>query len=442
MSPSHPLTLFGRLAHFLGRAITPALGRLGWRRESAEMRRREKIRHQLETERCRLLIEKALDIITIIDINGTITFESPSIRTTLGYRPDELIGRRVFDLIHPDDHQIIIGAAIDAFTTPGMIRRLTVRFLHADGSWRSIESIGTNLTTDPAINGFIINSRDVTERITMEKELEQLLELVEYERQRLEIRVEERTAEVVSVMRKLEIASQTQKRFIADASHDLRTPLTVLRAEIDLLLRGNLEPAMRLTLESLNQQTERLDNLTGDLLILATLEGRESSAEFQPTRLDELMMECASQLGGSAAARGIIWHVDCDEPIELECDQISIKRMLCNLIDNAVKYSDTGGTVSLRLQKARETNDGGATGEAHELIEFIISDTGAGIAAEDLPHVFDRFYRGDLTRSMPGTGLGLAIVKAVADAHGGTISVDSAAGVGTTITTRLPLRAM
>jgi signal transduction histidine kinase len=195
---------------------------------------------------------------------------------------------------------------------------------------------------------------------------------------------------------------------------------------------------MRQALERLNREARRLDSLTGDLLVLATLEAREASSGYRVERLDRLVLESAAQLGVVAVARGITWQVECGEQIEMKCDAPAIDRMLRNLMDNAIKYSPAGGMVRVTLRKSTANAPLPQGSRPQERIEFIVADVGAGIAEEDLPHVFRRFYRGDRTRSTPGTGLGLAIVKAVADAHGGVVRIDSVAGEGTTVTVSFP----
>ena len=546
----------------LNRAVINAVQRSGYDAAMREIRRCH--------DRFELLIRRGLDIITVVDSDGTISFASPSIQTILGYTVEGLIGRNIIELIHPDDILIVVGVVADSLITPGNFRRITMRFLHADGSVRWLESVGANLNDDPSIGGYVINARDVTERIRLEAERSLLLELVQAEREQLanlvsgvsgvmwekrggdspatrrltfvsagtvsllgyssdqmidfdrdgtsllhpddreeigrqidmetlpgefhrryrmmrkdgeivwieshvvatraedggmierglslditsrvhaelalkeaneqlEIRVEERTAEIVTVMKRHEEITVTLKRFIADASHDLRTPLTILRAELDLLLRQELDPGIHPVIRRLNTQTDRLDNLFSDLLTLATLDTDDSMTDFGVARLDELMLDCASQLRVVAQARRIVWNVDCSEPIEFNCRHQSIRRMMCNLMDNAIKYSHTGGTISLKLHEVPSLPCISGAPKNQRTIEFVIRDSGAGIDARDLPYVFDRFYRGDLTRSTPGTGLGLAIVKAVADAHGGTVTIDSAAGTGTTVTVRFPI---
>ncbi len=235
------------------------------------------------------------------------------------------------------------------------------------------------------------------------------------------------------MLQKLEQASQTQKRFIADASHDLRTPLTVLRAELDLMQRETTDPDLLFSLQKLINESLRLDGLINDLLVLTTLESNKGNALHHPVRLDELTLDSVVQLDTLARRKGISWRILADDIFELICDENSIRRMLTNLMENAVKYSRENSIVEIELAS-------GVTAEGSAGVEIIVRDNGAGIASDDLPHVFDRFYRGDTARSTPGTGLGLAIVKAAVDAHGGTVDIDSTLDVGTTVKICLPIR--
>jgi signal transduction histidine kinase len=269
--------------------------------------------------------------------------------------------------------------------------------------------------------GMVGVATDITDRMRHERALQQAHD-------KLEARVRERTAEIERMMKRLEESSLVQKRFIADASHDLRTPLTVVRAELDLLLEGDDEqnPRIRESLRRIASEATRLEHLASDLLMLATLDAGESPPTRECCRLDELILLSASQLGTLAAERRISWRINCEEPIEVRCDERAMKRALMNILENAIKYSrmDSVVDIALRLDNSH----------AHVIVE----DKGEGIEPRDLPKVFERFYRGDHTRTTPGTGLGLAIVKAVVEAHSGTIDLESEVGVGTRVTLSLP----
>ncbi len=201
-----------------------------------------------------------------------------------------------------------------------------------------------------------------------------------------------------------------------------------MRAELDLLLQENQQnPRTYESISRVISEAVRLEHLASDLLMLATLDAGETPTRRVPCRLDELILLSASQLGTLAAERQIAWRINCEEPIEVPCDERAMKRALMNVLENAIKYSRKESVVDISLRRDRLY--------AH----VIITDSGEGIEAHDIPKVFDRFYRGDHTRTTPGTGLGLAIVKAVVDAHDGIIDLESSVGKGTRVSLSLPV---
>jgi len=227
---------------------------------------------------------------------------------------------------------------------------------------------------------------------------------------------------------RIEATFAGQRRFVADASHDLRTPMMVIQAKLDRLLRTQgLTPSMREDLRHCSGEVDRLSRLANDLLLLAKADSNQLRLARVPERLDEILVECAGRMKTLAAERDIPLWVDIDEPVEITCDLPTLQRVLMNVLDNAITHSHASSAVRTRL--FRECGNAVIT----------ISDNGPGISDEDLPKIFDRFYRSDSARSTPGSGLGLAIAKTIIEAHGGTITLASANETGTTVTILLPL---
>lgn len=217
---------------------------------------------------------------------------------------------------------------------------------------------------------------------------------------------------------------ESQKHFIADASHDLRSPLTVVQANLDLARRRIDEGSRQECYDAMDAAIGRMRRLIDDLLLLARVEsGDTRPAEVVPLR--QLVMEDVERLRQSAEERLII--ADRVEDITIRGDAFRLRRMLANLTDNALRYTSEGGTITISLAR-----DG-------DWANLAVADDGIGISADHVPHIFDRFYRADRDRSRAkgGTGLGLAIVKGVAQQHGGDVSVNSAPGKGSTFTVRL-----
>jgi PAS domain S-box-containing protein len=368
----------------------------------------------------RLITENSLDLVSILETDGTVRYVSPSYERALGWEPGERIGGDTFSVIHPDDAGMIAQRFREMLRAPGNTTKAELRLRHKDGTWKLFESFAKNLTGEPAVGGIIVSSRDITERKRAELELQDAHD-------RLEARVAERTAEIVEMMERLEESYANQKRFVADASHDLRTPLTALRAELDLILqREEIEEGLRGALVRITSQARRLDQLTNDLLVLATLDSNQKLNQVEHVRIDDLVIESICNLSTFAAEKSVSWNIQFDDAIEVTCDMTSIRRALFNVLENATKYSRPDTVIDVML---RQTDD-------MAIVE--VTDHGVGVPDEDLPRVFERFYRGDRMRSTHGTGLGLAIVKAVLEAHGGSVTMTSSVDEGTTVRIELP----
>lgn len=224
-------------------------------------------------------------------------------------------------------------------------------------------------------------------------------------------------------------AFATQRRFLGDASHELRTPVTTIRANVDVLLRGGAsDPATRDdTLRAIAREADRMGRLVDDLLAVARADAGQAPVR-QALALDALLLEVYHQQ--RPLAGGVRLLLGEFEPVEVDGDRDRLKQLLLNLVDNALHHTPAGGSVTLDL-----TRQGGEA-----LLR--VRDTGRGIPPEHLPRIFERFYRVDAARSRPtgGSGLGLAISRDIAAAHGGRIEVESTVGAGSTFTVVLPCR--
>ena len=235
-----------------------------------------------------------------------------------------------------------------------------------------------------------------------------------------------------ALLGRLDAAFQEQKRFIADASHELRTPLAVLRGETEVALeqeRGAAEYKESLAL--IKDEAERLSRIVENLFLLARQPVDAPSMIRETVRLDELVADCARAAQVLATQKGLRLNIDGSlRALTINGDDEMLKRMLLNLLDNAVKYTPPGGEISIVL--------GSKNGDAH----IVVTDTGIGIPAEDQPRIFDRFYRVDKARSRAqgGAGLGLSIARWIVEGHGGTLSVESAPGRGSAFTVELPVK--
>jgi PAS domain S-box-containing protein len=362
----------------------------------------------------RHIVETAREGIWQIDIDACTVFVNERLAEMFGYTVEEMIGRPIFDFF--DESGIDLAQHYIQQHQDGQFSHFDFEFRRKDGAPLWV-MIAANPLTD--VDGNYTGSLGMITDITARKQAEQELHDA---KQDLERRVEERTAEIRTMVERLEQANLEQKRFVADASHDLRTPLTVISAEADLLLdRPDLDPEIRRSLEVVRRQAARLDDLATDLLALSRFDSHAGMVPISDVRIDELVLESASQLSTLAREKGISWNLECEDPIEIECDPAWIRRALTNVMENALKYSATRVPVHIRLS------------ESDGMVLIEIADSGIGISENDLPNIFNRFYRGDSARSTPGTGLGLSIVKSAIEAHSGRIEIVSTPGNGTTV---------
>jgi heavy metal sensor kinase len=232
---------------------------------------------------------------------------------------------------------------------------------------------------------------------------------------------------------RLESSFERERRFTSDAAHELRTPLTALKGQIGVALsQGRSPKAYAATLRDMEEQVDRLIYLSNDLLFLARLEHQHTTAQHEQIMVADLMLALLDQVLLLAEAKHITLTGDVQPDLTFYGNMNLLIRLFLNLLDNAIKYTPQGGTVTVRA--CREGNR----------IRVSVTDTGPGIPADQLPHLFERFFRVESDRARQqgttqnGTGLGLAIAYEIARAHDGTITVQSSPGHGSTFTVWLP----
>jgi len=232
-----------------------------------------------------------------------------------------------------------------------------------------------------------------------------------------------------NMIERLEEAFERQKQFTADSSHELRTPLSVIEAEATLALRKERTPEeYQKALDSINQEVAYMSSILEKLLMLARADAGKEQLNFEPVSLKELIMTMIPDITNLADEKGLQFEPGEIAELQVRGDEVKLKQLLLNLFDNAIKYT-LNGIVSVSLH------------QENDQAIITVSDTGIGISEDDIPHIFDRFYRVDKTRSRSehGSGLGLAIAKYIVQAHNGEINVTSNIGKGSTVRVRLPL---
>jgi two-component system, OmpR family, sensor kinase len=273
-----------------------------------------------------------------------------------------------------------------------------------------------------------ISTGDLTERVPMSAKMDEIGRLIVTFNQ---------------MISRLQAAFERQKQFTSDASHEMRTPLAVMRGDIEIALRRERSAdEYKRVLTSNLEEIVRLSRLVEDLLMLARADYGQLELRHEPVDLNRLCQQMVEYISPLAQQKGqdILYYqlngrapepvtVDSGE-IKISGDMQRIKQLLLNLLDNAIKYTDFGGKVSLELKTEGKC------------AVITIADTGRGIPPEDLPHIFERFFRRSKTtsdRSATGFGLGLSIVKWIVDSHSGKITAQSEVGRGTTFTVKFPL---
>ncbi|NLZ18094.1 MAG: HAMP domain-containing protein [Desulfobulbaceae bacterium] len=241
---------------------------------------------------------------------------------------------------------------------------------------------------------------------------------------------------VMNDLTKLNRLENIRQDFVANVSHELKTPITVIKGYIETLLDGALaeQDTARNFLRVAAAQANRLDAIVDDLLTLSRIEDKtDQNVVTSPASAQQVLENAVEACVPLAEEKGIQLEVECAPELRAPMNQPLLEQAVINLLNNAIAYSSAGGTVLLRCRES-EKSDGG------KLLHLSVIDKGPGIAKEHLPRIFERFYRPDKARSrdMGGTGLGLAIVKHIVQAHQGTVEVESILGKGSTFTITLP----
>ncbi|SFS53602.1 two-component system histidine kinase PnpS [Paenibacillus sp. BC26] len=236
----------------------------------------------------------------------------------------------------------------------------------------------------------------------------------------------------VTAIRRLE---RMRSEFVANVSHELKTPITAVKGFAETLLGGAVDDpeTARSFLQIIYDESDRLNRLIGDILELSKIESRRVPLQFSPIELASFVEKTVELMRAEGLQKQIRLSYKADRDVYVEADEDRLRQIIMNLLSNGINYTPEGGSVSIVVEPVG--------GENYESVRIHISDTGIGIPKKDLPRIFERFYRVDKARSRSsgGTGLGLSIVKHLVELHKGTISVESRVGSGSTFTIELPV---
>jgi PAS domain S-box-containing protein len=341
-------------------------GIVGVGRDLTERRQRE--------QRFQALVEESSDVISIVDADGQFRYQSPSLKRILGRDPADTIGDTAWEYIHPEDRGSVANAFEEWVENPEATYPIEYRASHADGSWRWMEGYGTDQLENPAVEGYVINSRDITERTERRRELE---------------RQNERLDEFASIV-----------------SHDLRNPLNVAEGHLELAR----ETCNSRHLDLISAAIDRSLTLIEDLLTLAR-EDREVG-DVEPVAL-EAIAERSWHTAETGAAT-----LETEVTRTIRADDSRLQQLLENLYRNAVEHGSTGGGPGGDATVGRRDED--VTVVVGEMEGgFYVADDGPGITEADRGEVFEAGY----STIQGGTGLGLQIVEQVADAHGWAVTL-------------------
>jgi PAS domain S-box-containing protein len=361
----------------------------------------------------RCLLENASDAIIILDSDGTPRYLSPSYESVLGYKPEDPVGRAVFELIHPDDLPTALAQFNESLQNPGSIQHIEVRGRHKDGSWHTLEVIGKNLVDDPMVKGIVANYRDITERKQAEEKLQQLYE------------------EEKDLRKQLETEMKRRVEFTRALAHELKTPLTPMLISSQVLASELKEGPLLSLARNINKGALNLNSRIDELLDVA--KGEIGLLHLQPQTLDivPLLKEVAEYVTPLASKRSQSLVLELPDSLPLiKADKGRVRQVLMNLLNNAFKFTPDGGKITLRALNKDDS------------LVIEVEDNGPGIERKGQQHLFEPYHpMGVDEEHLSSLGLGLALCKMLVQLHGGQIWAKSQPGKGSTFGFSLPLEA-
>jgi PAS domain S-box-containing protein len=347
-------------------------------------------------EYLRALTDHVSDVIAIISSEHVLTYISPSVHRVLGLAPEELLGKVTWATVHPEDRERFSTALTNMARGNGF-RPAEYRFQHTNGTWRTFEVVATNLLEHHHIRGLVLNLHDITERKRMEQELAQLHRLT------------------------------SLGRLSAQVAHEFNNVMMGIQPIAEMIRRRTDDPMLHRLTDVIATSIKRGKRVTTDILRF----GKPAQLALRAINVDDLLHQAADEIRPMLGERINLELSPPATAMHVNADSAQLAQVLINLALNARDAMEAhGGTLTLDARPARD----GEIGDPAAFVHFTITDTGAGIASEDLPYIFEPLF----TTKPRGTGLGLSVVFQIVTGHRGHISVDSEPGKGTTFHLFIP----
>jgi PAS domain S-box-containing protein len=377
---------------------------------------------ELSEGRFRVVADTFPTFVWTLDSNAGLSYINKAWTTYTGLPVESAFGSGWGDAMHPDDRADLVDT-VAGFAKTRSPFSVDFRLRRQDGQYRWMLSTGTPRFTETGeFTGFVGSSVDLTER----REAEEAMQALNDD---LERRVIERTAELTAANEQLRELDEMRSKFVAHVTHDLRNPVASLSMRLYIMSRSPERYAEHV--EVLTEQVERLKHLIDSVLDLSRIDLGRSTVQFEPVDFNMIVESEVLALRAHAQDAGIqlLSHLN-HNGVHLWAVPNQLAQVVSNLVGNAIHYTPSGAV------EVTTNYD-----EDAQMVVLRVHDTGLGIAAEDIPHLFERFYRGRTVteNDLPGSGLGLSIVKEVVDIHQGRIDVESEIGKGTTFSVWLPV---
>lgn len=357
---------------------------------------------QQREDRFRSLVQNSSDVIGVLREDSTYQYVSDSCRGILGYAPEDLVGKKSLDFVHPEDISVVQEALRELKACPDDVLSTEFRFLHGDGTWRILEATGNNLLDHPFIEGIVVNTRDVTMQRQAEKKIERY------------------AAELKRSNKELE-------QFAYVISHDLQEPARMVESYLKLLRRryqGQLDDKADVFIDYAVDGAKRMQEMIAALLDLSRVE--TLGAAFTPTDVEAVLERTLRSLNKTIEDADA--HVTHSPLPTVAADQAQLAQVFQNLIINAIKFQREG--VPPRVHIAATPKDA--------MWVFSVADNGIGINPKQTDRIFQIFQRLHTREEYPGTGIGLALCKRIVERHSGQIWVESTPNKGSTFFFTLP----